>query len=67
MYEWLKNLPLFWGNVLAIIGFLGIIVWTWFRPGSFIFRGAPDRKKWRDLRIWATSLLIIQIILYSIF
>jgi len=66
MIDWLKSIPLFWGNVLSVLGFVAIIAWVWIRPKSFIFQGAPDRKWWRDLRIWATVALSIQILIYIV-
>lgn len=67
MYEWLARLPLYWGKVAAVVGFIGMIIWAWLRPKSFIIHDAPDNNMWRDLRIWATVLMIIQIILYLSF
>ena len=67
MSNFLSNLPLFWGKAVATIFFLGIIIWAWLRPKEYILKGAPDKKLWRDLRIWATILLVIQIALYLIF
>jgi hypothetical protein len=67
MYQWLKDLPLYWGKVAAVIGFAGMIIWAWLRPKSFILQQSPDKRWWRDLRIWATVLLLIQIIIYLSF
>jgi len=67
MEEWLKNIPLFWGKIIAIIFFVAMVIWAWFRPKSFIFKDAPDSRRWRDLRIWATIFLGVQIIFYLIF
>jgi len=62
-----EKIPLFWGKVVAIIFFLAVILWAWRRPRAYVFEGAPDQRGWRDLRIWATLLLIVQIALYLIF
>ena len=67
MYEWLKSIPLFWGTITAVAGFAVMIIWAWFRPKSYIFKGAPDQRWWRDLRIWTTVLLGLQIIIYLSF
>lgn len=67
MYDWLKSIPLFWGKILAVAGFAIIILWAWLRPRGYILSGAPDRRWWRDLRIWTTLLLVMQIILYLSF
>jgi hypothetical protein len=67
MAEWLQGISLAWGKIMAMIFFGGMIVWAWFRPRSYIFAGAPDQKKWRDLRVWATVLLGVQFVLYIVF
>jgi hypothetical protein len=67
MFEWLKSIPLIWGTVIAAAGFAGMIAWAWLRPKAYIFKGAPDQKWWRDLRIWTTVLLGLQIIIYLSF
>ena len=67
MYEWLKELPLYWGKIMSTAGFAGMVIWVWFRPRRFIYNEAPDQKRWRDLRIWASILLSIQIIIYLSF
>lgn len=67
MTEWLGNIPLFWAKVIAIATYSGGILWTWIRPKSFIFEDTPDKKIWRDLRIWITVIMVIQIALYLYF
>lgn len=67
MSDWLTGLPLFWGKIIAIASFIGVVIWTWFRPKSFILQDAPDNRTWRDLRIWAALLMVIQIIIYLSF
>lgn len=67
MAEWFSGIPLFWGKIIAVVGFAGMVVWAWFRPKSFIFQDAPDGRRWRDLRIWASVLMVIQICLYLSF
>ena len=67
MMEWLESLPLVIGKYIAALFFLGMIIWAWFRPKSYILKGAPDQRWWRDLRIWTTVLLGLQIIIYLSF
>ncbi|MFQ6038836.1 MAG: hypothetical protein ACE5LV_09495 [Candidatus Aminicenantales bacterium] len=64
---WLQDVSLGWGKVIATVFFAGMALWAWFRPKSYIYRGAPDRRRWRDLRLWATLLLGIQVVLYLVF
>lgn len=67
MSEWLAGLPLVWGKIIAIVAFFGIAIWAWKRPRGFIFQGAPDSARWRDLRLWASILMAIQIVIYLSF
>ena len=67
MIEWLEGLPLVLGKYIAAAFFIGMIIWAWFRPSMYIYEGAPDRSRWRDLRIWATVFLGIQVVLYIVF
>lgn len=67
MAGWLASIPLFWGKVFAAAFFVGMIVWAWLRPRKYIYEDSPDEKRWRDLRIWASVLLGIQVILYVVF
>lgn len=67
MADWLAGIPLYWGKIIAVLGFTGMVVWTWFRPRSFVMHGAPDNRGWRDLRIWASCLLAVQVVLYLAF
>lgn len=60
----LQNIPLIWAKYIAGIFFIAMIVWVMVLPKEYIFKGAPDKKGWRDLRIWAAIILIVQIILY---
>ena len=67
MNDWLSKVPLHWGKIVTLVGFAGMILWAWFRPKTYIYQGAPDNRKWRDLRIWATFALGAQILLYALF
>jgi hypothetical protein len=67
MAEWLAGIPLFWGKIIAVLALAGMVVWTWIRPKDFVMRGAPDSHRWRDLRIWASLLLAVQVVLYLSF
>lgn len=67
MAEWLAGVSLVWGKVVAVILFVGIAVWAWRRPRDFIFRGAADAHGWRDLRVWASILIAVQIAVYLTF
>lgn len=56
-----------WPKIIATFTFVGVTVWTWFRPKKYIYEDAPNNKRWRDLRIWVTGLMMVQIFLYWYF
>ncbi|HPI74176.1 MAG TPA: hypothetical protein PK843_13200 [bacterium] len=67
MVEWLKEAPLYWPKIIAVLTFVGVTLWAWRRPKKFIFQDAPDQRLWRDLRIWITLIMSVQIGLYLYF
>jgi hypothetical protein len=67
MVDWLAGLPLWWGKVIATLCFVGVAVWAWLRPRDYIYNDAPDNHRWRDLRVWASVLMVIQILIYMSF
>jgi hypothetical protein len=32
-----------------------------------VIAGAPDGARWRDLRLWATALVVVQLGIYLLF
>ena len=67
MAEWLADLPLYWAKIIGTIFFVSVMLWALPRPKDYIFQGAPDRRIWRDLRLWAVAVLLVQIIIYITF
>lgn len=67
MIEILSSLPLWYAKVSAMIIFVSMLFVAWLLPYDFIIKGAPDKKRWRDLRIWATLLTLLQCVIYYIF
>ena len=63
----LPTLSLRWAMIASVSTLLITIGWLWYRSRKYIFQGAVDNKNWRDLRIWASILLSIMIIVYLIF
>ena len=64
MLDRLQDLPLYWAKIIGTAFFLAVIVWALLRPRAYIFRGAPDGKAWRDLRLWALIVLLAQVAVY---
>ena len=63
----LTNLPLEWANYLSIIVFLCLFVLVWLIPQQAVYEDAPDQARWRDIRLWATLLIAVQLLLYAVF
>lgn len=64
MAEWLADLPLYWAKIMGTVFFVYVIIWALTRPKDYIFQGASNRRIWRDLRLWAVVILLVQIIIY---
>lgn len=63
----LTALPLAWANYLSIAGFAFLGVLVWLIPKRLIYTDAVDQSRWRDIRIWATVLIAMQLTLYALF
>ncbi len=62
--QWLGTIPM-WIAMACAIGLFAIaLIWVWTLKSEFVFRGAPDDQWWRDLRIWATLVVIPYITVY---
>ena len=64
---WLGSLSMTTALGCTIGLFVVAGIWVWSLPKEFIFRGAPSRKWWCDLRIWATVVLLPYIGMYLLF
>ena len=63
----LSDLPVAWANYLSILGFLILGTLVWLVPRKVIFSEAPDQSRWRDMRLWASILIAMQLVLYTTF
>ena len=61
------ELPVWWANVISALIFVGIGVAVFLVPKSQVLRGAPDNARWRDIRLWAVALVIVQLVIYAVF
>jgi len=67
MINLLSQIPLSLVKVIIIVLFLSLTFWMWLTPKEYIFKSSPDNKRWRDLRIWGTLIIIVQVVIYLIF
>jgi len=61
------RIPIFSAKIIIAFFYLILAVWVLRRPRNFVMEGAPTKRNWRDLRIWALVLIGIQVVLYFIF
>ena len=62
--EWLGTLDMSVA-MICCLGLFGLaLCWVWTLKKDFILKGAPDNAWWRDLRIWATLVLVPYITVY---
>ena len=65
--RWLGSLPMSVAMACALGLYVIAVIWVWRLKKEFVFRGAPDQNKWRDLRIWATLVVIPYVAVYILF
>lgn len=63
----LDRIPISSAKIIITFFYIILAFWVMRRPRSFILAGAPTKRNWRDLRLWALVLIGIQIALYFIF
>ena len=61
------ELPVIWANYVSIALFVALGVGVWSIPKSAVVLEEYESQSWRDLRLWATSLIVFQIALYAYF
>lgn len=59
-----QSLPQSWAMPAAFVAFAVLLLVVWMVPRDSVLSGAPDRAAWRDLRIWATVLVGVQLLVY---
>jgi len=63
-FDWLAGASVAWGVGITVAIYLLLLIWTLTRPRRMVYRGAPDDKRWRDLRLWVVPLVLVQVLLY---
>ncbi len=63
----LEELPLWPAYALTVALFVGLGALSLLIPREQILEGAPDRARWRDIRIRAVLLVAAQLGLYWVF
>ena len=63
-FNFLMNVPIFWARLALVILFVAILIFVWSLPNRYIFQGSPNRKWYRNLKLWATLQIAIYFYLY---
>ena len=64
--QWLGSLPMSVAMGTALSLYVLAVIWVWRLRREFVFRGAPDQSNWRDLRIWATLVVLPYVAIYIV-
>lgn len=63
---WLGSLPM-WVAVACVVAlYTAAVIWVWTLRREFVYRGAPDQARWRDLRLWATLIVVPYVAIYLV-
>ena len=63
-FDWLSGLSMGQAKAVVLGLFAVVLLLVWLLPADYIYRGAQDRKPWRNLRVWATGVVLLQAFLY---
>jgi hypothetical protein len=66
-FNWANHISEFWARVFIITAFFIPFIFALTMKKDYILKGATDRKRWRDLKLWVLILVIIQTLIYAYF
>ena len=66
IHQVMTSIPLSWARYFVLALLLLPLVALVMQKRSFVFRGAPDEKPWRDLRLWAVVVMLPYLLLYAL-
>lgn len=61
----LGAVPLGAGRWITVAFLLLVTVAALFLPRSYVYLGAPDHGRWRDLRLWTLAMMIPYLLIYA--
>ena len=67
MIEWLQEAPVWWANAATQVMFVLIALAVFAVPKRVFMSDAPDQSRWRDVRLWAVTLVAVQLGIYALF
>lgn len=66
-FNWLNNLPIAWGKFLVILAFIAPLVFALTMKKHYIYAGASDNARWRNLKLWVLVIVVVQVAVYLYF
>ena len=63
-FHWTQNFETWMIKACFIAFFVSIACFVVWQKKEFVYMGAPDQARWRDLRIWALAILVLQTMIY---
>lgn len=60
-------LPVWPAYAFSALLLVGLAAGSLLVPREEVLRGAPDRARWRDIRLWAVALVTVQLGIYWVF
>lgn len=60
----LRAIPLAWARVIVAAFLASAGIWALTLKRDYVYLGAPDQARWRDLRLWAVCFLVPFIVVY---
>jgi hypothetical protein len=66
-FNWANHVPEVWARVFIITAFFIPFVFALTMKKEYIMKGAGDKKKWRDLKLWILILVDFQTLIYAYF
>lgn len=66
-FNWLLDIPMNVVKYIVLLAFIVPLVFALILPRQYIYLGAKDQKKWRNLKWWILALVLIQAGIYLTF
>ena len=59
-FQWAADFSTGTIRAIFIAFFALVLIFVLMQKRDFVYEGAPDDKAWRDLRVWAAAVLVLQ-------
>ena len=63
-FNWISDLSEGWARFLVIMAFIIPLIFAFMMKKKYIYRGAPDKQSWRNLKFWVLIIVAVQVAIY---